>query len=50
MRENRLRWFGHVQHMPTSAPIRKSDMIIVNGAMIEEGLNELGWRQLRKIC
>ena len=22
MRENRLRWFGHVRHRPTDAPVR----------------------------
>ncbi|KAM0967156.1 hypothetical protein ACFX2C_022826 [Malus domestica] len=25
MRENRFRWFGHVQRRPTDAPVRKCD-------------------------
>ena len=27
MRENRLRWFGHVQHRPTDAPVRRVERI-----------------------
>ncbi|CAN6677325.1 unnamed protein product [Malus baccata var. baccata] len=25
MRENRFRWFGHVQRRPTDAPVRRCD-------------------------
>ena len=31
MRENRLRWFGHIQRRPTNAPVRKSDAIHIEG-------------------
>ena len=27
MRENRLRWFDHVQRRPTNAPVRRVDRI-----------------------
>jgi len=27
MRENRLRWFGHVQRIPTDAPVRRVERI-----------------------
>ena len=27
MRENRLRWFGHVQHRPTDAQVRRVESI-----------------------
>ena len=33
MKENRLRWFKHVQCRPIYVSIRKSDKIIDNGAM-----------------
>jgi len=32
MRESRLRWFGHFQRRAINAPVRKSDMIQVQGA------------------
>ena len=31
MRENRLRWFGHVQRKPLDAPVRKSDLLTIHG-------------------
>ena len=31
MRENRLRWFGHVQRKPIEAPVRRIKTIIVEG-------------------
>ena len=30
LRENRLRWFGHICRRPTDAVVRRSDMIIGN--------------------
>ena len=31
MRENRLRWFGHIQRRPINASVRKSDTIHIEG-------------------
>ena len=31
MRENRLRWFGHIQRRPANAPVRKSEAIYIEG-------------------
>ena len=31
MRENRLRWFGHVQRKPLEAPVRRIETFIVEG-------------------
>jgi len=46
MRENRLRWFEHVQHGPINAQIRKSNRVIINGQRrLEEGPSKLGWKQ-----
>ena len=30
IRENRLRWFGHIQRRPINTPVRKSDAIHIN--------------------
>lgn len=43
MRKDRLRWFGHVQCKPLSAPIRKSDDIDINQAR-ERGMPKLTWK------
>ena len=31
MRDNRLRWFGHVQRKTHDAPVKRIEFIIVNG-------------------
>ena len=31
MRENRLRWFGHVKRKTNDAPVRRGESIIVKG-------------------
>ena len=30
LRENRLRWFGHVNRRPMDAPVRKSDLVSID--------------------
>lgn len=48
MKGSQLRWFG--QRRPTDLPVRRTDKIIVGGALRTSGkLRELGWRQLRWI-
>ncbi|XP_057540295.1 uncharacterized protein LOC130818199 [Amaranthus tricolor] len=36
MRENRLRWFGHVQRMTHDGPVRRIECIIVEGKRSRE--------------
>ena len=31
IRENQLRWFGHIQIRPINAPVRKRDIIHIEG-------------------
>ena len=31
LREGRLRWYGHVQRRPPSAPVRRVDAIVIEG-------------------
>ena len=38
LRENRLRWFGHICRKPTDVVVKKSDMFISN-AILEEGVS-----------
>jgi len=37
MRESHLRWFGHVQRRAINAPIRKSELILVEGSKRGKG-------------
>ena len=34
MRENHLRWFGHVQRRATNAPVKKSELIQVETLLL----------------
>ena len=47
MRENRLRWFGHIQR-PTNAPVRKSDAIHIEGNARGRGRPKLTWIEIIK--
>ncbi|KAM1702558.1 hypothetical protein ACFX14_027772 [Malus domestica] len=45
MRENRFRWFGHVQRRPTDAPVRKCDYgTEFRAEGVEEDLGKL-WKR-----
>lgn len=48
MRENRLRWFGHVQRRPLTAPVRKSDIVQIEGNARGRGRPKLTWVELVK--
>lgn len=48
LRENRLRWFGHVQRRPVDAPVRKSDRIVVPGDGRGRGRPKLTWESVVK--
>ena len=41
MRENQLRWFGHIQWRPIHAPFRKSDAIHIEGNAKRQGRPKL---------
>ena len=48
MRESRLRWFGHVQRRPMTAPMRRSETIQVEGAKRTRGRPKLTWVEVVK--
>lgn len=50
MRENRLRWFGHVQHIGSKdAPMKRSDMLVLEGDAWRRGRPKLiGINTMRK--
>ncbi|KAL7248052.1 hypothetical protein ACSBR2_002871 [Camellia fascicularis] len=37
LRENRLRWFGHIQRRPTEAVVKRCDTITVDGSVRGRG-------------
>nr|GEZ53568.1 polyprotein, putative [Tanacetum cinerariifolium] len=47
MREGRLRWFGHVQRRPQSAPLRSIEALIVKG-LRRMGRSKLRWEDKLK--
>ncbi|GJU04196.1 hypothetical protein Tco_1114534 [Tanacetum coccineum] len=47
MREGRLRWFGHVNRRPQSAPVRRVEALIVDGAR-RRGRPKLRWEDKLK--
>ena len=48
MRENRLRWFGHIQRRPINVPVRKSDVIHIEGNDRGRGRPKLTWIEIIK--
>ena len=54
LRENRLRWFGHVKRRPINAPVRKSELINIAGNARGRGRPKLTWgevvRQDMSVC
>ena len=48
MRENRLRWFGHIQRRPTNASVRKSDVIHIEGNARGRGRPKVTWIEIIK--
>ena len=47
MRENKLRWFGHVQRRTHDASVRSIECIIVGAREVEEDLGERGRNRLK---
>ncbi|CAL5409645.1 unnamed protein product [Camellia sinensis] len=37
LRENRLRWFGHIQRRPTEAVVKRCDAVMVDGSVRGRG-------------
>ena len=48
MRENRLRWFGHIQRKPLDAPVRKSDLLTIHGNARGRGRPKPTWIEIIK--
>ena len=46
MRENRLRWFGHVRRRPTDAPVRRVERINLGQVKREHGRPKKTWMEV----
>jgi len=46
MKENRLRWFGHVRHRPTDAPIRRVKCIKLGQVKRAQGKPKKTWMEV----
>jgi hypothetical protein len=45
IREGRLRWFGHVQRRPRSAPIRRSELVPIESSKKIRGRPKMTWEE-----
>ena len=48
MRENRLRWFGHVRHKPIDAPVRRVEKIDIEQGKKLRGRPKMTWMKVVK--
>ena len=46
MRENRLRWFGHVRHKPTDAPVQRIEHIKLGQVKRAQGQPKKIWMEV----
>ena len=46
MRENRLRWFGHVRRRPTDAPVRRVEHINLGQVKRAQGRPKKTWMEV----
>ena len=48
MRENRLRWFGHILQRPLDATVRNSNFLLVHGNGRDRGRSKITWTEIIK--
>ena len=48
IRENRLRWFGHIGHRPMNAPVRKVEKIDIAQGKKLRGRPKMMWMEVIK--
>ena len=48
MRENRLRWFGHVERRPIDAPVRRVEKIDIEQSKKLRGRPKMNWMKVVK--
>ncbi|CAL5393655.1 unnamed protein product [Camellia sinensis] len=49
LRENRLRWFGHIQRRPTEAVVKRCDTVTVDGSVKGNGRPRLTWTSVANL-